>query len=137
MRESRPAPLPGDLLEALRGVDEVLVSSRAGSRTVTVRMGFALAPPGVLYLLTSAFSRKALRWDVDPWVRISVPGTGVAAEGTARAVSAGEIDAASEAAILDRFIDSGAATAEALRQLLETGAHLLIRVDGPRRVRSG
>lgn len=130
MAASRPVPLPGDLLEALRGRDEVLVSFRAGPRRATVRMGFAVAPPGVIYLLTSAFSRKALRWDRDPWARLAVPGTDVAAEGTATPVTADQIEPAAEAAILERFTDSGAATPEALRQLLETGAHLLFRVEG-------
>jgi len=60
-------PLPAPLLAALAGREEVLVTSRAGAGMGTVRMSFAIAPPGVVYLLTSAFSRKASRWDRDPW----------------------------------------------------------------------
>jgi hypothetical protein len=123
-------PLPPGLLAALRDRDEVLVSSRAGTRRGTVRMAFAVAPPGVVYLLTSAFSRKVRRWEGDPWVRLAVPGTEVFAEGTARKVGTAVLDLAARQAILERFTAAGAATPEALEQLLETGAHLLFRVEG-------
>ena len=93
-------------------------------------MSFAVAPPGVLYLLTSAFSRKALRWDRDPWVRLAVPGGDLTAEGAVTPVRGDEVDAATESAILERFADSGAATPEALRQLLESGTHRLFRIGG-------
>ena len=125
-----PRPLPTALLAALDGREEVLVTSRTGTRTGTVTMSFAVAPPGVVHLLTSAFSVKALRWERDPWVRLTVPGTGVAAEGTVHRMTAAEIDPAAEAAILERFGTAGAATPEALRQLLETGTQLLFRVEG-------
>jgi hypothetical protein len=124
-----PAPLPAPLLAALSDRDEVLVTSRAGTRTGTVPMAFAIAPPGVLYLLTSAFSRKAGRWESDPWVRLTVPGTGDSVEGTVRRLTADEIDAPAEEAVLARFPDAGAATPEALRQLLATGTHRLFRVE--------
>ena len=127
-RASRP--LPAALLAALDGREEVLVTSRTGARTGTVTMAFAVSPPGIVHLLTSAFSVKALRWESDPWVRLTVPGTGVAAEGTVRRMTAAEIDPAAEAAILERFGTAGAATPEALRQMLETGAQLLFRVEG-------
>lgn len=123
-------PLPAAFLVALDDREEVRVTSRAGSSTGTVTMGFAISPPGVVHLLTSAFSVKALRWESDPWVRLTVPGIGVAAEGTVRRISAAEIDPAAEAAILERFGTSGATTPEALRQMLETGAQLLFRVEG-------
>jgi hypothetical protein len=111
-----PAPsVPPDPLAALRHRDVLLVTSRDGSGTGTVPMGFALGADGAVYLLTSAFSRKAQRWEVDPWVRLSIPGGGAALEGSARRVA--------------RFGDSGASTAEGLRQLLETGAHVLLRVE--------
>ena len=121
-------PLPAPLLAALADRDEVLVTSRAGARMGTVRMSFATAPSGVVYLLTSAFSRKALRWDRDPWVRLTVPGSQVAAEAVVQRVAADDLDP--EAAVLARFPDAGAATREALRELLETGTHLLFRVAG-------
>ena len=125
-----PRPLPTALLAALDGREEVLVTSRTGTRTGTVTMSFAVAPPGVVHLLTSAFSVKALRWERDPWVRLTVPGTGVAAEGTVHRMIAAEIDPAAEAAILGRFGSAGAATPEALRQILEAGTQLLFRVEG-------
>ncbi len=123
-------PLPSGLLTSLREREEVLVTSRAGPRTVTVRMAFAPAPPGVLYLLTSAFSRKVRRWERDPWVRVAVPGTAEVAEGTVTPVAASELDDGARRAVLVRFADAGAATPEALTQLLETGAHVLFRVEG-------
>ncbi len=123
-------PLPAALLASLQDRDELLVTSRAGSRTVAVRMAFALAPPGVVYLLTSAFSRKALRWEHDPWVRLRVPGTDVFCEASVRRVDAAEIDADAQEAILERFATAGAATAEALRQMLVIGTHRLLRVEG-------
>ncbi len=132
-----PIPLPTPLLAALRDRDEVSVTSRAGAGMGTVRMSFALAPPGVVYLLTSAFSRKALRWSRDPWVRLTVPGIGVVAEAAVHRVTADELDSAAEAAVLGRFTDAGAATPEALRELLETGTHLLFRVEGEPAVRAG
>jgi hypothetical protein len=123
-------PLPAPLLAALAGRDEVLVTSRAGTGMGTVRMSFATAPPGVVYLLTSAFSRKAARWDRDPWVRLTVPDSQVAAEAVAQRVAADDLDSAAEDAVLARFPDAGAATPEALHELLETGTHLLFRVEG-------
>lgn len=123
-------PLPAPFLTALAEGDVVLVTSRAGAGMGTVRMTFALAPPGVVYLLTSAFSRKALRWDRDSWVRLTVPGTRAVTEAAVHRVSADGLDPDAEAAVLARFPDAGAATPEALRQLLETGTHLLFRVEG-------
>jgi hypothetical protein len=122
-------PLPAGLLALLEDRDEVLVTSRDGSRTIAVPMAFAMAPPGVVYLLTSAFSRKVGRWARDPWVRLSVPGTAASAEGTVRPVTVTELDAAARRAILEAFAAAGAATSESLTQLLETGAHLLLRVE--------
>jgi len=113
------------------------VSSRAGTRIGTVRMNFALAPPGVLYLLTSAFSRKAERWESDPWVRLRAPGSGETAEGRVRRVSPAELDAAAGEMILERFTAAGAASSEALTEMLEAGTHALFRVEGAGRQRSG
>jgi len=125
-----PAPsVPPDPLAALRHRDVLLVTSRDGSGTGTVPMGFTLGADGAVYLLTSAFSRKAQRWEVDPWVRLSIPGGGAALEGSARRVAPDAIDPALAAVLLARFGDSGASTAEGLRQLLETGAHVLLRVE--------
>ena len=125
-------PLPAGFLNALAGRDEMLVSSRTESRTGTVPMSFVVAPPGVVYLLTTAFSRKAQRWESDPWVRLTVPGTDVAVEAEARPVPADELDSATEALIVDGFTTAGATTPEALRQMLETRTHQLFRVEGRR-----
>jgi hypothetical protein len=125
------------LLAALRGTDELLVTSRTDGREVTVRMTFAATPRGELYLMTGAFSRKARRWERDPWVRLTVPGSVISAEGRVRCVPAGELSRAAEAAVLDRFATSGAATPEGLRQLLESGTHLLLRVEPEAEARTG
>jgi hypothetical protein len=114
---------------ALEGQDEVLVTSRSGQRSGGVRMGFAVAPPGVVYLLTQSFSLKARRWEADPWVRLTEPRSGMSAEGSVHHVSVDELDAITPF-ILDSFIASGAATPEAMRQLLDAGTHVLLRVDG-------
>jgi hypothetical protein len=125
-----PAGLPAAFLAALADGDEVLVTSRSGAREVTVPMTIAVSPGGTVYVMTSAFSRKAERWDRDPWVRVAIPGTaGLAVEGWVHPVRVDELDAAAETAILDRFATAGAATPEALRQLLEAGTTLLLRVE--------
>lgn len=109
----------------------MLVTSRSGARRGTVRMGFAVGPPGVVYLLTQAFSLKARRWEVDPWVRLTHPPTGTAAEGSVDRLGVEEL-AAITPIIGDRFIASGAATPEAMRTLLEGGTHVLLRVRSDR-----
>jgi len=124
-------PLPSALLDALRDRDEVLVTSRdpATGRSGTVPMWFAPTPAGVIYLLTFAFSRKAERWRRDPWVRLTAPGSGVAAEGTVHFVSGDEVDAIAALAV-ERWDMAGAATPEALHRLLDEGTHVLLRVEG-------
>jgi hypothetical protein len=63
-------------------------------------------------------------------VRLTAPGSRLVAEAVVQRVMADELDPAAEAAVLARFPDAGAATREALRELLETGTHLLFRVEG-------
>ncbi|HZS15799.1 MAG TPA: hypothetical protein VFC09_14485 [Candidatus Dormibacteraeota bacterium] len=128
---SVPTPLPAPLLDALREEDEVLVTSRdaPSGRQGTVRMWFAVAPPGVVYLFTLAFSRKAERWRRDPWVRLTAPGSGVSAEGVAHRVGGEELAAVAALAV-DRWDMAGATTPEALHRLVEEGSHLLLRVEG-------
>jgi hypothetical protein len=63
-------------------------------------------------------------------VRLTVPGSQVAAEAGVQRVAADDLDPAAQEAVLARFPDAGAATPEALRELLETGTHLLFRVEG-------
>jgi hypothetical protein len=124
-------PLPQALLDALRDQDEVLVTSRdpVTGRRGTVPMWFVPAPAGVLYLLTFAYSRKAERWRRDPWVRLTAPGTGVAAEGVVHFVGRDEVDAIAPLAV-ERWDMAGAATPEALHRLLDEGTHVLLRVEG-------
>jgi hypothetical protein len=126
------SPLPSPFLDALGESDEVLVTSRdpVSGRRGTVPMWFAVGPPGVVYLLTFAFSRKAERWRRDPWVRLTVPGTDVAAEGIVQVVATEELDALAPL-VVDRFDMAGAATPEALRRLVEAGSHVLLRVEAP------
>ena len=121
--------LPAAFLAALDDREEVLVTSRAGSREVTVPMTCAVGASGHVYLMTSAFSRKARRWERDPWARLTVPGTEVSAEAMVTRVTADDLIPADRALILDRFTTAGAATAEALGELLRTGTHLLLRVS--------
>jgi hypothetical protein len=118
------------LLDALCEEEEVLVTSRdhAGGKHGTVPMWFAVGPPGVVYLFTLAFSRKAQRWQRDPWVRLTAPGSGVAAEGVVRPVGSEELDAVAPLAV-ERWDMAGATTPEGLRRLVEDGSHLLLRVE--------
>jgi hypothetical protein len=118
------------LLDALGEEEEVLVTSRdhAGGKHGTVPMWFAVGPPGVVYLFTLAFSRKAQRWQRDPWVRLTTPGSGVAAEGVVRPVGSEELDAVAPLAV-ERWDMAGATTPEGLRRLVEDGSHLLLRVE--------
>jgi hypothetical protein len=127
-----PRPLPAALLDALRDEEEVLVSSRdaASGKRGTVPMWFAVGPPGVVYLFTLAFTRKAQRWQRDPWVRLTAPGSGIAAEGVVQPVSSDELDAVAPLAV-ERWDMAGATTAEGLRRLVEDGSHLLLRVEAP------
>src|SRR5438309_5396311 len=68
---SRLSPLPKAFLAQLAKADTVLVTSRAGSQQGTVRTWFVVTPAGDVYLFTSAFSVKAVRWRSDPWVRLT------------------------------------------------------------------
>ena len=72
-------------------------------------MWFVVAPPGVVYLFGFAFSVKARRWARDPWVRLTVPGTGVSAEGVAHFVGPEEIDAVADM-VVEHWSMQGAPT---------------------------
>ena len=60
--------LPSDFLQALAGHDEVLVTSRETGQRGTVPMWFVIAPPGVVYLFSFAFSEKVRRWQQDGYL---------------------------------------------------------------------
>jgi hypothetical protein len=122
-------PLPDRFLQALREHDEVLVTSRDGDTRGTVPVWFIIAPPGVVYLFGFAFSIKARRWQRDPWVRLSVPGTTVSAEGVAHVVGHEELDGIGEQ-IVERWAMQGAPTIEGLRRTLRDRVHVLVRVEG-------
>lgn len=126
-----PRPLPASLLDALRGEEEVLVTSRDATtgRQGTVPVWFAVGEPGVVYLFTLAYSRKAQRWLRDPWIRLTAPTTGVAAEGVVHVVSNDEVDAVAPL-VVERWDMAGATTPEGLHRLVEEGSHLLLRVEG-------
>jgi hypothetical protein len=122
--------LPAEFLRALEGCDEVLVTSREGAARGTVPMWFVVAPPGVVYLFTFAFSEKARRWRTDPWVRLSVPGQSAnAVEGVVRFVEPDELDEATAALIVERWSMQGAPTVEGLRRTLRDRVHALVRVE--------
>jgi hypothetical protein len=124
-------PLPAAFLDALGDEDEVLVTSRdlVAGRQGTVPVWFAVGPPGVVYLFTLAFSRKAERWRRDPWVRLTAPSSGASAEGVVRPVGLDELDAVAALAV-ERWDMAGATTPEGLRRLVAEGSHVLLRVEG-------
>ena len=121
-------PLPADFLAALEGHDEVLVTSRDGQIRGTVPVWFITGPPGVVYLFGFAFSEKARRWRSDPWVRLTVPGTSVSAEGVAHEVQLAELDVIGPR-VVERWSMQGAPTLEGLRRTLRDHVHVLIRVE--------
>ncbi len=120
-------PLPPEFLLHLVGEEELLVSSRDRGGEGRVRMWFAVAPTGHVYLLTPAISRKAERWLEDSWVRLRIPGSRVSQEGLVQLVDSQGARADVDL-LVDRFRLSGAATPEALAWMLDSGSHLLLRV---------
>jgi hypothetical protein len=128
--DSTLLPLPAAFLQGLDGEEELLVSSRDPHGQGRVRMWFAVSPAGHLYLLTPAISLKARRWQDDPWVRLTIPKGGASLEGQLESVGAD--DAMKYAAIFtERFQMAGAVTPEALRWMVDSGSHLLLRVGLP------
>jgi hypothetical protein len=123
-------PLPSEFLNALACQGEVLVTSREAASRGTVPMWFVIAPPGVVYLYSFAFSEKVRRWRADPWVRLAVPDEPrLSVEGVVHFVDATEIDDAVGALIVDRWSMQGAPTIEGLRRTLRDRVHTLIRVE--------
>lgn len=129
MPDPAPTPLPAAFLDALRHEEEVLVTSRDQRRRGTVRAWFAVAPPGIVLLLTEAHSVKARRWRRDPWVRLDVPGVGLGAEGTVRFVTGAEVDELAPL-VVERWDMAGAPTIEGLHRILDAGTHVLVAVEG-------
>ena len=127
-RKTVSGPLPHEFLELLDQEEELLVSSRDQSGQGTVRMWFAVIPPGYVYLLTPTYTRKAERWRDDPWVRLRVPGSDVFQEGVVVPVDWDEAETDIEV-LTSRFSMAGAATGEALRWMLQDGSRKLLRVE--------
>jgi hypothetical protein len=122
--------LPADFLQVLSGHDEVLVTSREGDRHGTVPTWFVIAPPGVVYVFSFAFSEKVRRWRADPWVRLSVPGRpSLSVEGVAHFVTPEEVNDAVGALVVERWSMQGAPTVEGLRRTLRDRVHALMRVE--------
>jgi hypothetical protein len=123
-------PLPQEFLEALAGQDEVLVTSREGDTRGTVPTWFVIAPPGVVYLFTFAFSEKARRFRGDPWVRLSTRTTPrVSTEGVVHFVGPEELDEPTAELIVERWNMQGAPTTAGLRRTLRDRVHALVRVE--------
>ena len=93
-------------------------------------MWFVIAPPGVVYLFSFSFSEKVRRWRADPWVRLSVPGSGPTVEGVVHFVQPQELDDATANLVVDRWNMQGAPTIEGLKRTLRDRVHALIRVEG-------
>jgi hypothetical protein len=123
--------LSSEFLRALADQDEVLVTSREGAARGTVPMWFVIAPPGVVYLFSFAFSEKVRRWRTDPWVRLSTPQPPRASvEGLVHFVEPDELDEATAQLIVDRWSMQGAPTVPGLRRTLRDRVHALLRVEG-------
>src|SRR5919199_1690597 len=122
-------PLSAEFLSTLEGHEEVLVSSREGAARGPVPMWLIVAPPGVVYLCTFAFSTNARRWRADPWVRLRAPGSSISADGRVSFVVAEEIDADLAEHIVERWSMQGAPTVEGLRRTIREGVHALLRVE--------
>lgn len=107
------------------------MTSRDHRRQGTVPMWFAIAPPGVVYLFTHAFSRKVERWRRDPWVRLCPPAGAPAVEGEVHFVESAELAEVAEL-VVDRWVLAGAVTPAALHRLVGEGTHALVRVEALR-----
>jgi hypothetical protein len=123
--------LPSEFRKALDGTDELLVSSREDGREGTVRVWFIVTTDSDLYLFNYAFALRVSRWRKDPWVRLTIPQTHESVEGRVRFIKPGQVDAAVEDLIVDRWGMWGATTAEGLRRMLRDRSHVLARVEVP------
>jgi hypothetical protein len=122
--------LSPQFLEALAGQDEVLVTSRSGATYGTVPTWFVIAPPGVVYLFSFAFSEKVRRWRTDPWVRLTVPADArPSIEGVVHFVEPDELDDETAQQVVERWSMQGAPTIEGLRRTLRDRVHALVRVE--------
>ena len=94
-----------------------------------MRAWFVAAPPGVVYLFGYSFSLRAQRWRSDPWVRLTVPGHGPSAEGSAHFVTGEELSAIAPL-VVERWGMAGASTVEGLQRMVQNGTYVVVRVEG-------
>jgi len=121
--------LPPGFRNALEGADELLVSSREDGRERAVRAWFIVTPEGDIYLFNYAYALRVARWRNDPWVRLTVPGTGQSIEGRVRFVDPAELASAVQDQVVERWGMWGATTPEGLRRMVRDGSHVLVRVE--------
>src|ERR1700736_4300975 len=130
-RPIRTGVLPPLFRTALDGADELLVSSREGGRERGVRVWFIVTPDGDIYLFNYAYAIRVARWRNDPWVRLTVPGTGQSVEGRVRFIDPAELAVAIQDQVVERWGMWGATTPEGLRRMVRDGSHVLVRVEVP------
>jgi hypothetical protein len=121
--------LPPPFRQALDRTQELLVSSREDGRARAVRAWFIVTTEGQIYLFNYAYAVRVARWRKDPWVRLTVPGSGQSVEGRVRFVDPGELDANVQEMIVEQWGMWGATTPEGLRRMVRDGSHVLVRVE--------
>jgi hypothetical protein len=123
--------LPPLFRKALDGADELLVGSREDGRERAVRVWFILTADGDIYLFNYAYAVRVARWRNDPWVRLTVPGSGQSVEGRVRFTDPAELAADVQDQVVERWGMWGATTPEGLRRMVRDGSHVLVRVEVP------
>jgi len=124
--------LPASFRRALGGTEELVVTSREEGREGSVRTWYAMSAAGDLYLFNYAFATRVQRWRVDPWVRLTIPGTKQSIEGTVHVIDpATELSREVINLVVERWGMWGATTPEGLRRMLQDGSHILVRVAVP------
>ena len=121
--------LPKSFRRALDGTEELIVTSREPGKQGSVHTWYALTAAGDLYLFNYAFATRVRRWQADPWVRLTVPGTSQSVEGTVHIIDpATELSPELIELVVERWGMWGATTAEGLRRMLRDRSHILVRV---------
>ena len=123
--------LPPVFRKALDGADELLVGSREDGRERAVRVWFIVTADDNIYLFNYAYAVRVARWRNDPWVRLTVPGSGQSVEGRVRFTDPAELAAAVQDQVVERWGMWGATTPEGLRRMVRDGSHVLVRVEVP------
>jgi hypothetical protein len=124
--------LPASFRQALDRTEELIVTSREDGREGSVRTWYALTAADDLYLFNYAFAMRVQRWRLDPWVRLTIPGTNQTVEGTVHIVDpATELSPELIDLVVERGGMWGATTPEGLRRMLRDGSNILVRVGVP------